>query len=26
LLMSSLFFLYMLRVVRNKGIMINQGE
>ena len=26
LLMSSLFFLYILRVVRKKGIMINQGE
>ena len=26
LLMSSFFFLYILRVVRKKGIMINQGE
>ncbi len=26
LLISSLFFLYILRVVRKKGIMINQGE
>ena len=26
LLMSSLFFLYILRVVRKKGIMIDQGE
>ena len=26
LLMSSLFFLYILKVVRKKGIMINQGE
>ena len=26
LLMSSLFFLFILRVVRKKGIMINQGE